>query len=244
MRADIAIIGGTGVGNRLELLGGRPFALPTPFGLVRGRLVPWKGVPVALIHRHGFGHRVPPHRIAFRAMAWGMASLGVRACFATAAVGSLRAELPAGSVAVCTDFLDFTGRNLTLFETAVRHTDFSQPMGDTATRLLKDACAAMDLPVPERCVYVGMNGPRYETPAEVRMLARLGGDVVGMTASSEAIACREAGVDYGCLALVANLGTGLSEAPLSHREVEETVARVSGTALAAVLEAAESLALR
>ncbi len=242
MRADVAIIGGTGVGHRLELLGGRPFALPTPFGLVRGRLVPWKGIPVALVHRHGFGHRLPPHRIAFRAIGWGMARLGVRACFATAAVGSLRPELPAGSVAVCTDFLDLSGRNLTLFESTVRHTDFTEPMGPTATRLLQQACASMDLAVPERCVYVGMNGPRYETPAEVRMLAQLGGDVVGMTASSEAIACREAGIDYGCLALVANLGTGLAESPLSHAEVEETVARVSGTALAAVLEAAEAFA--
>ncbi|MCX7799624.1 MAG: MTAP family purine nucleoside phosphorylase [Fimbriimonadales bacterium] len=241
MRADVAIIGGTGVGARLDLLGGSPFCLPTPFGPLRGRLVPWKGIGLAVVHRHGLGHRLPPHRIAYRAMADGLARLEVRACLATAAVGSLRAGLDSGSLAVCTDFLDLTGRNSTLFDGGVRHTDFSSPMGSRATAALREACSRLGVRTPEACVYVGMNGPRYETPAEVRMLARLGGDVVGMTAATEAILCREAGVDYGCLAIVSNLGTGLSDCPLSHREVEENVAKASGTALAVLFEAAEAI---
>jgi 5'-methylthioadenosine phosphorylase len=174
-------------------------------------------------------------------MASGLATLGVRACVATAAVGSLREELGSGSLAVCTDFLDLTGRNETLHFSIVRHTDFSSPMGPLATTALKKACAKIGVSTPEECVYVGMNGPRYETPAEVRMLRKLGGDVVGMTASTEAILCREAGVDYGCLAIVSNLGTGLSGACLSHQEVEENVMKASGTALAVLLEAVEAI---
>src|SRR5436189_62411 len=65
--------------------------------------------------------------------------------------------------------------------------------------------------VVAQAVYVNVNGPRYETPAEIRMFVEAGGDVVGMTAGSEAIAMREAGVGYGCLAIITNLAAGLRE---------------------------------
>ncbi|MER3496125.1 MAG: 5'-methylthioadenosine phosphorylase, partial [Armatimonadota bacterium] len=71
----------------------------------------------------------------------------------------------------------------------------------------------------ESGTYLNLNGPRYETPAEVRLFGQWGADVVGMTAGSEAILMKEAGVPYACVAVVTNLGTGLSSTPLSHKEV-------------------------
>jgi 5'-methylthioadenosine phosphorylase len=87
-------------------------------------------------------------------------------------------------------------------------------------------------------VYVGYDGPRYETPAEVKALGQLGGDVVGMTASTEAVLMREAGVDYGCLAIVTNLGSGLASEHLSHDEVVNVMESLGGQIAEALLSAA------
>jgi 5'-methylthioadenosine phosphorylase len=122
-------------------------------------------------------------------------------------------------VAVCTDLLDLTARRLTLWDRDVRHTDFSDPF--PAARDLAEASDGAQA----EAVYVGCDGPRYESPAEVRMLARLGGDVVGMTAATEAVLLREAGVPYGCLAVVTNFGAGLSSGQLAHNDVVDVMSR-------------------
>jgi 5'-methylthioadenosine phosphorylase len=94
------------------------------------------------------------------------------------------------------------------------HIDFSQPFDARLTKCLSESGD-----VVAGGVYGGGDGPRYETPAEIRMLKTLGVDVVGMTASSEAIAMRENGISYACLAIVTNLAAGISANPLSHEEV-------------------------
>jgi 5'-methylthioadenosine phosphorylase len=88
---------------------------------------------------------------------------------------------------------------------------------------LRDAAQELGIHVREGAVYVGMDGPRYETAAEITMLKRAGGDVVGMTASSEAIALAENGVLYGCLSVVTNLGAGLTKGILTHGEVTDVM---------------------
>ena len=211
LKADVGLVGGTGVGERLESLGGESLVVPTPYGALRGRLVPFSGLSLVVVRRHSFGHRVPPHAVAYGAVAEGLRRLGVRACFASAAVGSLRNDWGVGTLAACTDFVDVSARGTTLFESSVRHTDFSRPF-PASQFLVSDG-------VLGACVYANVNGPRYETPFEVSLLRELGADVVGMTAASEAVAMREAGVPYGCLAVVTNLGTGLSSSSLSHGEV-------------------------
>ncbi len=216
MKADLAIIGGTGVADRLARLGGRPILVPTIDGPMRGKVVDWDGRTVVLLQRHSAGHKVPPHRVNYRAMARGLATLGVRACYATAAVGSLRTDWDAGTLVAPSDFYDVTGRNLTLFDRAVQHTDFTDPF--PARSGLLAAAQKCGIPVNDGGVYVCANGPRYETPHEVQQYGHVG-DIVGMTAASEAIVMREAGVPYGCLAVVTNLGTGLSDVPLAHGDV-------------------------
>jgi purine-nucleoside phosphorylase len=87
-------------------------------------------------------------------------------------------------------------------------------------------------------VYVQFRGPHYETPAEVRMAKVIGGDLVGMSTSLEAIAARQAGLDVLGISLVTNLAAGISESPLSHEEVLEAgqaAAERCGRLLAAVV---------
>lgn len=239
----MAIIGGTGIGHRLARLGGRRYLVMTPYGPFRFRETP---TGLILVERHSAGHRNPPHRVNYRAIAAGMASIGVTSCLATAAVGSLRTDWTVGDLAACTDFLDLTGRRLTLrdpvasgvpFNARRDHVPFGVPMPLSA--LLLESAREEGLTCHTPAVYIGGDGPRYETPAEIRMMRGLGGDVVGMTAASEAILCGEAGVAYGCLAIITNLGTGLTDGQPHHEEVETEMERLGERVVSLLVRAAD-----
>lgn len=243
VRIDVGLIGGTGIGDRLSELGGTPLFVPTPHGMLRGKRVEIAGRGVLLLKRHSAGHKVPPHRVNYRAMAAGLAALGVKACFASAAVGSLRGDWGPGSLVACDDFLDFTFRNPTMFDRTVVHTDFSNPFSERTHVALMNAALELRETVHPAGVYVCGNGPRYETPKEIQMYRQLGGELVGMTAATEAILMREAGVDYGCLAVVTNLAAGISTSPLNHEEVVEEMERSGGRAVALFKKAIELIDL-
>ncbi|MBX3096729.1 MAG: MTAP family purine nucleoside phosphorylase [Fimbriimonadaceae bacterium] len=213
----IGLIGGTGVGSRLQSMGGQSLLVPTPYGPMRGLIQSRSGYRAVVVARHSTGHKTPPHDVNYRAIAWGLKSLGVRGVFSTAAVGSLRTDWGPGTLAVCNDMIDMTYRNLTMFERGVKHVDVSSPF--PAHPSLAASVAKCTGGEVRFGTYLGSNGPRYETPSEIRMMQSWGGDVVGMTASSEAIAMAETGVPYACLAVVTNLGCGLAGGDLNHEEV-------------------------
>lgn len=242
MRVDVAIIGGTGTGEHLLQMEGFPLHIPTPVGLLRGRLVDSNGIRILVLNRHSAGHKVPPHRVNYAAMAHALRQVQAKACFSTAAVGCLRREWPAGTLVACSDFWDLTYRNLTLHHRTVEHCDFSDPFGPKGRRAILDAANELGYPIQPDGVYVAENGPRYETPQEIRVIRQLGGDLVGMTASTEAILMREAGIDYSCLAIVTNLAAGISETPLSHEEVVDEMKRSGPKAVKILLRAAEKVA--
>lgn len=208
--------------------------VPTSNGILRGKVIEHAGKSVMLLKRHSAGHKVPPHLVNYRSMALGLKALGVKACFATAAVGSLRPEWGAGTLVVPHDFLDLTARNVTLYDREVVHTDFSSPL--PARMHILRAAAEEGLETKDRGIYVCGNGPRYESPHEIDLYGKVG-DVVGMTASTEAIVMREAGVDYGCLAVVTNLACGIADQPLSHEEVVEEMERSGEKAVRILLRA-------
>ena len=225
---NIAIIGGTGFGD--GLIAGTPETVDTEYGpalVTRADL--GDGRTLFFLARHGLGHRLPPHRINHRANVTALRNLGVQAVFATAAVGSLHPGMAPGDCVVLDDFLDFTkGGPVTFFDAPgnVRHTDFVQPF-DPALRelLIGEAGDELRPRLHPSGTYLCLSGPRYETPAEVRLFASWGADVVGMTVASETILCREAGLPYAAIALVTNYGSGLLDAtPLSHAEVEARMA--------------------
>ena len=105
------------------------------------------------------------------------------------------------------------------------HLDVSVPYCPTLRSCLDQAAAGTGVALAAPSVYACVEGPRYETPAEVRMIRHLGGDVVGMTGLPEAVLARELGLCYAGLGIVSNRAAGLATAPLSHQEVVEVVAR-------------------
>ncbi|MEN3002431.1 MAG: MTAP family purine nucleoside phosphorylase [Armatimonadota bacterium] len=221
-----AIIGGTGVQQLPGFERLHEHMLAGEVCLLEGRL---DGCPVLLLPRHGRGHRVPPHQIDHRRHVQLLKEQGVQAVLATAAVGSLRPDWTPGTLVVLSDFLDFTRTVHTLFDREVVHTDFSEPFSPLLRRVLLETAQELGLSMQPEGVYVCAPGPRYETPAEIRMFRLLGGDVIGMTVVPEAILCREAGIHYAAVAVVTNLGTGLSDKPLSHTEVTEVMATATQT---------------
>ncbi len=221
---SFAVIGGTGFYDFLsvEVV---TVEVKTPYGAVtldRGRV---EGVEVVFLPRHGKQHSVPPHRVNYRANIAALRDLGVRNVLASAAVGTMHVAMPPGSLAALTQFLDFTrGRESTFYDGAdgkVVHTDMTQPYCPHLREELLAAGEAIGEGLVTEAVYVCAEGPRFETPAEIRMFQQLGGDLVGMTGVPEAVLAREAGLCYASVAIATNWAAGVSAAKIVHNEVSD-----------------------
>lgn len=218
----VGIIGGSGVYDA-ELFQTIADKITTPYGEVEFERGVFGGEEIFFLPRHGKGHSVPPHLINYRANIAAFKMLGVERILATSAVGSLRAELVPGTFVILNQFLDFTKRRALLFdETQVKHLDFTEPYCRQINAILKEELQSLGIKNAEGC-YVCTEGPRYETPAEVKMFAQLGGDVVGMTNVPEVTLAKEAEICYSCICTVTNLGAGISEEPLEHEKVVEVM---------------------
>lgn len=238
----IAIIGGTGVGG--FPLEGEPseVSVRTPWGVADLRVGRLRGKAVVFLARHGSGHKVPPHRINYRANIAALKKVGVKAAFATTAVGSMRADLLPGELLLLSDLIDFTRDRTgkTFFDggdAPVVHSDFTYPYSDELRSIFLDAAEDQEIALRPGGIYLCADGPRYETAAEVRLFAQWGADVAGMTAVPEVQLAREAGIHYAGISLVTNLGAGLSRGELTHAEVEEAMAEARPRLIALLLEA-------
>ena len=224
----IGIVGGTGIYSPEALKGFESKIIETPYGKALCNIGEMAGNQVVFITRHGAGHTVAPHKINFRANIWALKSLGTEEIFATSATGSLNPEMTAGHFVVCDQLLDFTkSRVSTFYDNPVRgvaHADFTNPYCETLRRKVIAILEKTDIPFHKTGCYVTTEGPRFETAAEVRAYAMLGGDVVGMTNAQEAILAREAEMCYTNCAIVTNMGAGISKTTLSHQEVVEAMA--------------------
>ena len=241
----VAIIGGTGFGT--AVVAGTPEIVQTEYGLASlTRAGLSENAELLFLARHGAGHSLPPHRVNHRANIAALRDLGVNAVFATTAVGSLRPEIAPGDFVILDDFLDFTqGEPVTFYgePDGVRHTDFVHPYDPSLRQVLLQTAGPEITPrVHPTGTYLCTSGPRYETPAEVRLFGLWGASVVGMTGAPEAILCREAGLPYAGVALATNYGTGLlSAAPLSHAEVEAEMAASRNLLASWLLRAAQAM---
>jgi purine-nucleoside phosphorylase len=148
--------------------------------------------------------------------------LGATAVLLTNAAGGLDPSFGPGTLMLIRDHINLTGRNPLIGPNAdaigPRFPDMTEAWSPRLRWKLLEAASTEQLDVTEG-VYIGLAGPTYETPAEVRMLAGLGGDAVGMSTVLECIAARWAGLEVCGISLVTNAGAGYSGEPLSHEEV-------------------------
>lgn len=221
--AEIAIIGGTGVYDAKVLDQAQEQRIETPYGTVLLQTGRYKGREIAFLARHGAGHSIPPHLVNYRANIWALKKSGVRHIIATTAVGALNPALHPGDFVVLNQFLDFTknrpGTFFTGGEHGVVHVDMTAPYCPNMRQALIAAARLVNLPVHDGGVYVCTEGPRFETPAEIKMYALLGGDVVGMTGVPEVVLAREAEMCYGGVSMITNFAAGIAKQQLTHQEV-------------------------
>ena len=163
--------------------------------------------------------------------------LGASVVVLTNAAGGLDPTFGPGTLMVISDHINLTGLNPLIGpnDDAIgpRFPDLTEAWSLRLRARLRAAAAREDVALAEG-IYVGLTGPNYETPAEVRMLAALGGHAVGMSTVLECIAARWAGLEVVGVSLISNAGAGYSGAPLAHEEVLEA-GRASGPHLARVI---------
>ncbi|MHB1126023.1 MAG: S-methyl-5'-thioadenosine phosphorylase [Bacillota bacterium] len=227
MAPKVAIIGGTGVYDPQILSNLREEKVDTAYGTVQVQIGTRGGREIAFMARHGAGHSVPPHRVNYRANIRALKELGVQRILATASVGSLEGIMAPGHLAILDQFLDFTKSRPSTFheggDQGVVHIDMTDPYCQELRRALTEAGSALRLKMHLYGTYVCTEGPRFETPAEIKMYAKMGGQLVGMTNVPEVVLAREAEICYATVAIITNYAAGISTTPLSHKEVVDAM---------------------
>jgi len=204
--AMVGIIGGTGLGDAITRnTNGRAVEMDTPYGppSCPPIVTNWEGVDVAVLLRHGHGHRFNPSTVPYRANIWALKKLGVSAIIASGATGSLREEIEPGHVVLCDQVIDRTyKREGTFFDGGlVVHVEFSEPFCPRLRAVLQEAGTRVRTPVHAKGTYVCMEGPQFSTRAESLVHRQWGGDLIGMTCMPEAKLAREAEISYALVAL-------------------------------------------
>lgn len=225
--ATLGLIGGTG----LTELQDSPdtVAIDTPYGRPSAPLRVTSETPVRVLFlpRHGSPHRYPPHVVNYRANLWALREAGAERILAVYAVGGLHEPYAPAALAAPDQLLDYSwGRQHTYCDSAdapLLHVDFTRPFdGPLRRALLKAAQSSGQKLVDGGCIGV-FQGPRLESAAEIERARRDGCDMAGMTAMPEAGLARELGLDYAGLAVVSNWGAGIGDAPLSEKDIAETL---------------------
>lgn len=158
-----------------------------------------------------------------------MKQLGVSKLLVTNAAGGINTSYLPGDLMLIKDHINFTFRNPligpNLDEFGVRFPDMSEAYSKRLRAAAMETAARQGIRLQEG-VYIGLLGPSYETPAEIRMMRGLGADAVGMSTVSEVIAARHAGIEVLGFSCISNMAAGILDQPLSHEEVIETTERV------------------
>jgi len=225
----IGIIGGTGLYGMEELQLTERRALDTPFGapsapLMLGSL---RGRPVAFLARHGLAHELLPSEINFRANLWALKSVGVRTLVGVSAVGSLRAELAPGDLALPAQYLDFTKgcRAASYFGNGVvAHVATARPICAATSALVAHSATELGVLLHENCTYACVEGPRFGTRAESFQLREAGADVVGMSNVPEVFLACEAQLSYCSIAVVTDYDSWMDD-PTQHVTAELALQR-------------------
>lgn len=244
---DLAIIGGTGVYKAEMLENSKEFEVNTEYGKASLLLGQFRGRKVAFLARHGKGHTVPPHLVNYRANIMALKTLGAKRVISTTAVGSLNEKMKPADFVLVDQFLDFTKTRANSFyeggEKGVLHVDVSEPYCREIREFIFKKANDLSLGIHFGGCYVCTEGPRFETPAEIKMYKLLGGDLVGMTNVPEVVLAREAGLCYATVSLVTNYAAGISPSVLTHAEVLDVMQKNSGNFSRLIMATLESIPL-
>jgi len=203
----VGLIGGTGMEEALlGQITGHKREVDTPFGKPSAPIVEGEidGVPIAILARHGIGHRYNPTQVPYRANIFSLKKLGVTHILASGAVGALREHLRARTLVVPHQVIDKTTRRASSFyeDHCTVHVEFADPFCEELRNILVTSGSGLDTIVHNGGTYVCMEGPAFSSRAEAFMHRHWGGDLIGMTGMPEAKLAREAEICYAHVSLI------------------------------------------
>ena len=238
----IAIIGGSGFDTYDDLVVNDAIIQETPYGahsgpVLKGRL---GNSPCLFLPRHGTGHRMPPHKVNYRANIWLLKQLGVSQIIACNVVGGISPSMSPDTIVIPDQLIDYTyDREHTFYDGKqnvllgehyqnLQHIDFSLPYSEGFRQKVINFFEHSDVNCVAKGVYGCTQGPRLETVAEIERLKRDGCDIVGMTGMPEASLAKEIGIEYVSIAIVVNWSAGINSTALSMVEIMNTVRKNMG----------------
>ncbi len=217
----------TAVGHVGRLVLGKIGACPVV--IMQGRTHLYEGYPASLV--------TLPMRVFGR--------LGVRAAILTNAAGGINLDYGQGGLVVIKDHINLQGQNPLVGAEeerfGPRFIDMTEAYSRDYRRIALHAARKVGIDIREG-IYVGLLGPSYETPAEIRFLRTIGADLVGMSTVPEVIVARQMGIKVLAISCVTNMAAGILDKPLSHEEVLETGRRVAGQFTALLREVIPEIA--
>jgi len=228
----VGVIGGSGLDDPDILRDSQMVEVETIYGepsspLTVGQI---SGVDTVILARHGYRHQYSPTQVNNRANIQALKDMGVSHIIATTACGSLREDIDRGHLVILDQFIDFTrfrkNSFYDSFEDGAHHTGMAHPFdGDLRSRLYA-AAVEMGLDVhPSGCV-VTIEGPRFSTVAESKMMRIWGADVINMSTAPEAMLANEAGIPYSGVAMSTDYDCWKEdEVPVSWDEILEVFQR-------------------
>lgn len=200
----IGLISGTGIYD----FGGSSLTIETPYGNVDVWYSKKERREIFFLPRHGKEHKIPPHKINYKANIQALKNCKVERIISLSTVGSMRKEIELGSIFIPFDFIDATKRQATFFDDETIHIDMSQPFCmEVRKAIIKSAKKYSKV---FEGVYLATEGPRLETKAEIKMFSKFA-HVVGMTLVPEVVLAREKEICYASLCVVSNMAAGLQE---------------------------------
>jgi purine-nucleoside phosphorylase len=234
----IALILGSGLGGLADHIedaisipyraipGFPPSSVPGHAGrFVAGRLAGRRVIVAAGRYHLYEGHSIDTVALPTRVLH----ACGVRTLFVSNAAGGINRSLRAGDLMIIEDHLNLLWHTPLAGQQRADETrfpDMSAPYDVELIRALREAALESGIPVTSG-VYAALSGPSYETPAEIRMLEKLGADAVGMSTVPEVLTARALGMRVAGVSCITNVAAGMSATPLSHAEVLATTKRVA-----------------
>jgi 5'-methylthioadenosine phosphorylase len=202
----LGVIGGSGLESLESLVNVEEIHITTPFGVPSDSIVSGMLGKTRLLFlpRHGRGHRLPPHRINYRANVLALKIAGAEQILSVSAVGSMKEDIHPGDMVIIDQFIDRTRHRCDTFfdeDGVVAHVEFAHPIDEQLASALRAAAKRTKATVHDGGTYLCMEGPQFSTLAESQLYRTWGVSVIGMTNLPEARLAREAELPYVTLAM-------------------------------------------
>jgi len=206
VQRTLGVIGGSGLYELERLTDVEELETTTPFGAPSDAIIAGTigSTRLLFLPRHGRGHRIPPHRINYRANVLALKMAGAEQILSVSAVGSMKEGIHPGDMIIVDQFIDRTRHRIDTFfddDGVVAHVGFGEPIDAQLASSLAGAAKRTGATVHEGGVYLCMEGPQFSTRAESELYRSWGVSVIGMTNLPEARLAREAELPYATLAM-------------------------------------------